>query len=384
MVEYRLYSDLQRGFRITMPNLEQSGLLRVDYVGLPEIARDEQSWQGCMPALRDAPSALRAELAGILLDELRRVLALDVDCLTEMGFERIQRESRQHLRGPWALADGERIVITGTGYPRPGRPGRPRGDLFVSGRSAYGRYLRRPAVVLGAGLTMEDAGDVIEDLFKVLHEQGLLATVAEFEGTPGYRVKASAIRWLPGDGTIGADDPLRKALTSEAAPRVNPYFVALYRDVADSLRGLHALEHTAQVPAEVREDREDAFREGSLPLLYCSPTMELGVDISTLNAVGLRNVPPTPANYAQRSGRAGRSGQRPSSWPIARPETPTTRTTSATPATWSPARSQPRASTWPTRTSCARTSMPSGSPRPGFRCARGSPISSMPAARSRH
>ena len=72
---------------------------------------------------------------------------------------------------------------------------------------------------------------------------------------------------------------------------------------------LEAREHTAQVASEDRQDREDRFRTGDLPLLFCSPTMELGVDIAQLNLVNLRNVPPSPANYAQRSGRAGRGGQ---------------------------------------------------------------------------
>src|SRR5690606_9325065 len=89
------------------------------------------------------------------------------------------------------------------------------------------------------------------------------------------------------------------------------------------LHKLEAREHTAQVESDIREEREARFRKGmlperivdgaiepsGLPILFCSPTMELGVDIATLNTVYMRNVPPTPANYAQRSGRAGRSGQ---------------------------------------------------------------------------
>ncbi|MBR5735148.1 MAG: DUF1998 domain-containing protein, partial [Desulfovibrionaceae bacterium] len=91
--------------------------------------------------------------------------------------------------------------------------------------------------------------------------------------------------------------------------RTNQFFVQLYRNAVKSDARLFSREHTAQVPGEEREQREQLFREAALPILYCSPTMELGVDISQLNAVGMRNVPPTPANYAQRSGRAGRSGQ---------------------------------------------------------------------------
>ena len=100
----------------------------------------------------------------------------------------------------------------------------------------------------------------------------------------------------------------------------NVFFRTLYENVSRLLGGdnrllhqLEAREHTAQVDSEIREEWETRFRKGlepaGLPILFCSPTMELGVDISTLNTVYMRNVPPTPANYAQRSGRAGRSGQ---------------------------------------------------------------------------
>jgi very-short-patch-repair endonuclease len=112
-----------------------------------------------------------------------------------------------------------------------------------------------------------------------------------------------------GDGTKAFHDPIVVPNESAEGGRTNPFFVDFYQVAAMGTRGLEAREHTAQVPYEDRVKREELFREGKLPILYCSPTMELGVDIKELNVVNLRNIPPTPANYAQRSGRAGRSGQ---------------------------------------------------------------------------
>ncbi len=312
LIEYRLYTDLQRGWRITMPNLEQTGLLHIGYDSLTEIAADAGLWDDAYEPLRDTSAAHREELCRITLDEFRRVLAIDVECLQDTGFEQLSRASSQHLVGSWALPENERKAPTGLAYARSGAVGGPRNDLHLSGLSALGRYLRRQATFprYPDTLDKDDAQRIISDILRKLEFAGLLTIVVPpAQNGPGYQLKASAIVWKPGDGLLAAPDPLRKTIGDQQGGRVNEFFRDLYSKVATDLAGLHAKEHTAQVAPFDREVRERQFRDGDLPLLFCSPTMELGVDIASLNAVGMRNVPPTPANYAQRSGRAGRSGQ---------------------------------------------------------------------------
>ena len=306
---YRLYLDLERGWRVTMPNLEQTGLLRIQYRDLPEVAQDEEAWEGAHQALREDEPKHREEIAAALLDELRRNLAIDVEYLTEDGFNLVRRLSAQHLKEPWSLPERERPPLAGVAFPGPGKRGQSRSNIYVSGRGQFGRFIIREYAK--RNLKATDAGEIIKDLFTVLSEAGLLIETVKADGddTAGYRLRAAVIHWHAGTGLSGAEDRVRRTLDNEEGPRVNPFFRDLYKGVATTLSGLRAKEHTAQVPPLDRQERESEFSEATLPVLYCSPTMELGVDINALSAVGLRNVPPTPANYAQRSGRAGRSGQ---------------------------------------------------------------------------
>lgn len=309
VVEYRAVRDLQRGWRITLPNLEQTGLLVVDYPDLVTLSELDELWADVHPLLAAAAPGVRAEIGRVLFDEMRRFLAIDAPALTADNVDRLRRESHEQLSGLWTVPDTEPDPPLGLAVPGTGGKNRPRNALYLSGRGAFGRWLRHEER-FGTALSVADADDLIPPLLEFLHTQGLLVQYTEM-GATGYRLNSGALTLRVGPGEAGAADPLRRRFSAELRPRVIPFFRDLYLEGGRQLAGLRAAEHTAQVRPEDRQEREQMFgaEPRRLPLLFCSPTMELGVDIRSLNAVAMRNVPPTPANYAQRSGRAGRSGQ---------------------------------------------------------------------------
>jgi len=68
-------------------------------------------------------------------------------------------------------------------------------------------------------------------------------------------------------------------------------------------------EHSAQQNEKRLKELEAKFETGEINILNCSTTMEMGVDIGGISAVVMNNVPPSPANYLQRAGRAGRRAE---------------------------------------------------------------------------
>lgn len=83
------------------------------------------------------------------------------------------------------------------------------------------------------------------------------------------------------------------------------HYYNLYKVLKPS--GMIVREHTAQLSSDKAYEYQKKFKDKVINVLSCSTTFEMGVDVGSLETVFMRNMPPSPANYAQRAGRAGRS-----------------------------------------------------------------------------
>ncbi|HUU28982.1 MAG TPA: DEAD/DEAH box helicase [archaeon] len=309
-IEYRIYQDLRRGWRIVQPNLEQCGLLKIGYDGLEDVCRQNDLWDN-NPVLQAASPENRFKVVRAFLDHLRRSLALDARCLEGVYHDTLRRKVNQTLKEPWCFDDDEMLVeekwfAWGEKHP---------GDRSLSPISLLAKYLRHSRTWQGlpARLSVAEYEELLRALVDILTRAGYLEQ--EVEGDDfRIQLRVDTLQWVKGDGTIVEPDPVRSVHMRSAGDEflsreANRFFAGFYQAEAMCLKELEGREHTGQTSRQDREDRENRFRKGELSCLYCSPTMELGIDIADLNTVNMRNVPPTPANYAQRSGRAGRSGQ---------------------------------------------------------------------------
>jgi ATP-dependent helicase YprA (DUF1998 family) len=314
LLEYRLYEDLRRGWRIVQPNLEQCGLLRIEYPGLTDMCAAEEPWKG-HPILQQASPETREKALRAFLDHFRHEIAIDARVLNPDEHWELRKRVEHVLRDPWAFDEYDRILtssiflVPGSGPTIEGR------ERSLSGHSRIARYLRnRHTWSLPSDLSAQDGEKLILALVAALRGQYLTRMPTSDGQREGVQLMAASFEWRAGDGTPPSPDPVRtKRMRSERLEKVeraaNRFFARLYTETARQLTGVEGAAHTGQIPMPERQEREKRFGEGNLAALFCSPTMELGVDIRDLNVVHLRNIPPTPANYAQRSGRAGRGGQ---------------------------------------------------------------------------
>lgn len=335
IIGYRLIRDLRRGWRFNNPNLDQLNLLSIRYRGLDDFCADGGSFDRAGVVLSKLNAHNRTALCQVVFDEMRRGLCLESRYLDSVEQDKAKNNAFSYLNDRWAFASDEnletaKLMILGK---RPEYKGKPRTDLVSGGpRSRLLKQVKTasfwkntPFAGQVSSWKDQELMELVSQLLQLASNYGYVHKHAIDKDLVGWRLNAAAMDWcLISDAQNGQSD----------SSQPNAFFRQLYLNVADTLRlpghplfDFEAHEHTAQVDAGRRQLLEQRFRYTDkdrqewaknpahdaplerLPVMFCSPTMELGVDISALNTVYLRNVPPTPANYAQRSGRAGRSGQ---------------------------------------------------------------------------
>lgn len=313
-IMYRLLHDLRRSWRVVLPNLEQCGLLQIEYKHLTESVAEDALWQPNDLLFSMTPDE-RMEFLHQIFDFFRKSYALSFSMLESGVISSNAKRIREKLKAPWTLDETEKLEfpshirlekLSGTAL-----------NLYTESgglQSVFGRYLRKKAAEHNIDIRGKLVyNDFTYKLLDFLSDAGWLSKKpvknANSEPLNIYQLKVDNILWHKGDGKTLIPDLIKNRSYKPLKQEPNEYFQRFYQTNFHNIKPIEGREHTGQINSEKRKQREEEFRSGQIGALFCSPTMELGIDISDLSIVHMRNVPPSPSNYAQRSGRAGRSGQ---------------------------------------------------------------------------
>ncbi|MDR1493598.1 MAG: DEAD/DEAH box helicase [Planctomycetaceae bacterium] len=106
-------------------------------------------------------------------------------------------------------------------------------------------------------------------------------------------------------------DRLNGKLKYKPYPFIAKEHTAAIGDIPSGSNDAFALSEKYEIrfqDIELPPQENDIEQNISVDVLSCTTTMEVGIDIGSLTAVAMRNVPPNRSNYQQRAGRAGRRG----------------------------------------------------------------------------
>jgi ATP-dependent helicase YprA (DUF1998 family) len=302
------------------PNLEDVGLLEVTYTGLDAIAADDSLWIELPRFLRLNPHQREDYLKGFL-DIMRHNLAISSDFFMH-PFEFAEKIER--FLNPDVVFHNELLSTRPTGYSDEARRDtywatvyrltNPNGSLFRWTTKALGTETREETqqiIECVEEVLVKEGGLKRETISRVGHLSMINPDIIEL--VLAHPDQANVCRKC---GQVNHFHELNLCINPNCTDLIpvdlsHNYFKKEYsRPFRESVQ-LHAEEHSGQIGGEVRKVLETRFRDPRdiLNVIVCTPTMELGIDIGILSAVYLRNVPPSPSNYAQRAGRAGRKSQ---------------------------------------------------------------------------
>lgn len=304
-----IYDDLAGNWSVIMPNLEDCALLNISYKYLHDEIFGENGASRLydIDQLNGLSDEQKEEFLTQIFDYFRHKLCIRTLDRTERAVKDLADTVRRTLKNPWSLDESDEIDSAHALFvEKPNR--RNLHNLESGGYTSKLATFIKDYLSRNAGIVFNSKEEYVD------YVTGLFASLQNYlvEENGLYQLDYGAIIWESGDGEHRRRDQIRiRTLSSDdrLIQKPNSYFQRFYKNIPAGAITLEAKDHTGQVPKEERELREKQFREGEFPILYCSPTMELGIDIKDLSVVGMRNVPPTPANYTQRAGRAGRSGQ---------------------------------------------------------------------------